>query len=185
MTTIRTLNGEETLAALSELCDILSDCVNGGASVGFMLPFSSADAVAYWQKVARSIDNGDIVHMVAELDGKTVGTVQVGLADKPNQPHRGDLMKLLVHRSARGLGLSRRLMDHAETEAAGRGRTLLVLDTATGSEAEAIYPRFGWERVGVIPDYALFPDGRYCHTTIFYKRIGTLAARQPLQGTSG
>ena len=85
---------------------------------------------------------------------------------------RGDLMKLLVHPSARGLGLARKLMQKVEEEAAKRGRTLLVLDTATGSEAEAIYPRLGWERVGVIPDYALFPDGRFCGTTLFYKRIG-------------
>ena len=172
MTLIRILNGQETLAALLELCEVLSDCVNGGASVGFMLPFSPDDAQAYWHSVADAVDKGEIIHVAAQVDGKIVGTVQVGLASKPNQPHRGDLMKLLVHRSARGLGLSRKLMDHVEAEAARRGRTLLVLDTATGSEAEAIYPRFGWQRVGVIPDYALFPDGRYCDTTLFFKRIG-------------
>ena len=172
MTLIRMLNGEETLAALPDLCDILSDCVNGGASVGFMLPFTPDDAISYWQSVAKAVDQGDTIHVVAEVDGKTVGTVQIGLATKPNQPHRGDLMKLLVHRSARGLGLSRKLMTHVEAETAKRGRTLLVLDTATGSEAEAIYPRFGWKRVGFIPDYALFPDGAYCGTTLFYKRIG-------------
>ncbi|SCX21455.1 GNAT family N-acetyltransferase [Agrobacterium rosae] len=172
MTVIRMLNGEETLAALPDLCEILSDCVNGGASVGFMLPFTSADATDLWQDVAKSVDKGNTIHVVAEVDGKVVGTVQVGLSSKPNQPHRGDLMKLLVHRSARGLGLSRKLMDRVEAEAARLGRTLLVLDTATGSEAEAIYPRFGWERVGVIPDYAMHPDGRYCNTTWFYKRIG-------------
>ncbi|XUY26935.1 GNAT family N-acetyltransferase [Agrobacterium sp. rho-8.1] len=171
MTNIRTLTGGETLAALPDLCDIVADCVNGGASVGFMLPFAPADAMAYWQGVAEAVDHGDTIHGVAQIDGKTVGTVQIGLASKPNQPHRGDLMKLLVHRSARGLGLSRRLMAHVEAEAANRGRTLLVLDTATGSDAEAIYPRFGWERVGVIPDYALFPDGSSCATTLFYKRI--------------
>ncbi|MGV1871080.1 N-acetyltransferase family protein [Agrobacterium rosae] len=172
MTVIRMLNGEETLSALPDLCEILSDCVNGGASVGFMLPFTPADATDFWQDVAKSVDKGNTIHVVAEVDGKIVGTVQVGLSSKPNQPHRGDLMKLLVHRSARGLGLSRKLMDRVEAEAARLGRTLLVLDTATGSEAEAIYPRFGWERVGVIPDYAMHPDGRYCNTTWFYKRIG-------------
>lgn len=172
MTLIRTLNGQETLAALPELCEILADCVQGGASVGFMLPFSPEDARIYWQGVAAAVDTGEIIHVTAQVDGKTAGTVQVGLASKPNQPHRGDLMKLLVHRSARGLGLSRMLMDHVEAEAARRGRTLLVLDTATGSDAEAIYPRFGWQRVGVIPDYALFPDGQPCGTTLFFKRIG-------------
>jgi GNAT superfamily N-acetyltransferase len=172
MTLIRTLTKQETLAALPELCEVLSDCVNGGASVGFMLPYSPNDAEAYWRGVAEAVDRGEIIQVTAQVDGKIVGTVQVGLASKPNQPHRGDLMKLLVHRSARGLGLSRKLMDHVEAEAARRGRTLLVLDTATSSEAEAIYPRFGWQRVGVIPDYALFPDGRYCGTTLFFKRIG-------------
>ena len=172
MTLIRTLTKQETLAVLPELCEILSDCVNGGASVGFMLPFSPHDAEAYWRGVADAVDRGEIILVAAQVDGNIVGTVQVGLASKPNQPHRGDLMKLLVHRSARGLGLSRKLMDHVEAEAARRGRTLLVLDTATGSDAEAIYIRFGWQRVGVIPDYALFPDGRYCGTTLFFKRIG-------------
>lgn len=172
MTTIRLLNREETLTALPDLCEVLSDCVNGGASVGFMLPFTPADAREFWEGVATSIGEGHSLHAVAEIDGRIVGTVQIGLATKPNQPHRGDLMKLLVHRTARGRGLSRKLMVAVEEEAARMGRTLLVLDTATGSEAEAIYPRFGWERVGVIPDYALFPDGRYCGTTLFYKRIG-------------
>lgn len=172
MITIRLLSREQTLDALPQLCEVMSDCVNGGASVGFMLPFTPADAGPFWQGVADAIGEGHIIHVAAEVDGRIVGTVQVGLATKPNQPHRGDLMKLLVHRSARGLGLSRKLMERAEMEAAARGRTLLVLDTATGSEAEAIYPRFGWERVGVIPDYALFPDGRYCGTTLFYKKIG-------------
>ncbi|MDS7595907.1 GNAT family N-acetyltransferase [Agrobacterium tumefaciens] len=172
MTSIRVLNRQETIDALPDLCEVLSDCVNGGASVGFMLPFTPADAEPFWRSVADTVGEGGTIHAVAEVEGKVVGTVQIGLASKPNQPHRGDLMKLLVHRSARGLGLSRLLMTAVEEEAARRGRTLLVLDTATGSDAEAIYPRFGWERVGVIPDYALFPDGSYCGTTLFYKRIG-------------
>ncbi|TZG38088.1 GNAT family N-acetyltransferase [Agrobacterium sp. B1(2019)] len=172
MTTIRVLNGQETIDVLPELCEVLAACVNGGASVGFMLPFSPQDAESFWRDVAAAVETGGTIHVVAEVDGMVVGTVQVGLASKPNQPHRGDLMKLLVHPSARGLGLARGLMQKVEEEAAKRGRTLLVLDTATGSDAEAIYPRLGWERVGVIPDYALFPDGRYCGTTLFYKRIG-------------
>lgn len=171
MATIRILDAADTLNALPDLCEVLSDCVNDGASVGFMLPFTPQDGADFWRNVANGVDTGDIIHVVAEVDGVVVGTVQIGLASKPNQPHRGDLMKLLIHRSQRGQGLSRLLMDAVEAEAAKRGRTLLVLDTATGSDAEAIYPRFGWQRVGVIPDYALFPDGRYCSTTIFYKRI--------------
>src|SRR3546814_63454 len=156
---------------MPDLCEILSDCINGGASLGFMLPFRPQDGEAYWRDIVRGIGEGSIILAVAEMNGRVVGTVQVGLASKPNQPHRGDLMKLLVHRSARGRGLSRRLMAAVEAEAARRGRTLLVLDTATGSDAEAIYPRLGWERVGVIPDYAMWPQGGFCGTTLSYKRI--------------
>ncbi len=171
-TTIRIADAQAARAAIPDLCEILSDCINGGASLGFMLPFEPKDAAGYWQDIAAQVAAGGIILCLAEREGQVVGTVQVGLASKPNQPHRGDLMKLLVHRSARGLGLSRRLMEEVEAEAVRRGRSLLVLDTATGSEAEAIYPRFGWERVGVIPDYALWPQGGFCATTLFYKRIG-------------
>jgi ribosomal protein S18 acetylase RimI-like enzyme len=175
MTTLRILTGEETLAALSDLCDVLADCVSGGASVGFMQPYGKADAAPYWQAVAKSVAEGATLLLVAETAGRIVGTVQVGIAQMPNQPHRGDLKKLLVHRSARGRGLARLLMDAAEREAAKRGKALLVLDTATGSDAEAIYPRLGWQRVGIIPDYAMWPEGGLCATTVFYKRIGAAA----------
>ena len=171
MTTIRIVDAEEARAVLPDLSEILSDCINGGASVGFMLPFEPSDATGYWQEIADAVEKGSIILAVAEVEGRVVGTVQVGLASKPNQPHRGDLMKLRVHRSPRGLGGSRTLLDVVAAAAARRGRTLLVLDTATGSEAESIYPRFGWERVGVIPDYAMWPQGGFCGTTLFYKRV--------------
>lgn len=169
--TIRRLGAAEARAALPDLCEVLTDCVNGGASVGFMQPYNNADAEPYWRGVADAVASGATLLLVAEIKGRIVGTVQVGSAQMPNQPHRGDLKKLLVHRAARGKGLARVLMDAAEREAAARGMTLLVLDTATGSDAEAIYPRLGWERVGVIPDYALWPDGGLCATTFFYKRV--------------
>lgn len=172
MTTIRIVDAEAAEHALDDLCEVLSDCINGGASLGFMLPFQPQDGRDYWRGVVDAVRLGQTILAVGEVEGRVVATVQVGLASKPNQPHRGDLMKLLVHRDARGLGLSRKLMDLVEQEAARRGRSLLVLDTATGSDAEAIYPRFGWQRVGVIPDYALWPQGGYCGTTLFYKRIG-------------
>ena len=172
MTTIRILTGAEAHAAVPALSEILVDCVDGGASVGFMLPYGMNDAASYWQGVADLVATGTTLLLVAEIDGKILGTVQVGFAQMPNQPHRGDLKKLLVHRAARGKRLSRLLMDAAERQAAAHGKTLLVLDTATGSPAEAIYPKLGWIRTGVIPDYALWPDGGYCDTTIFYKRIG-------------
>lgn len=171
MPSIRLLSAAEAHAAIPHLCEILADCVNGGASVGFMQPYTSADAEPYWRGVAEAVADDVALLFVAEMDGKIVGTVQVGAAQMPNQPHRGDLKKLLVHRSARGRGLARLLMEMAEQEAARRGKTILVLDTATGSDAEAIYPHLGWERVGVIPDYALWPEGGLCATTLFYKRI--------------
>lgn len=169
MTTIRVLNGQETIDALPELCDVLAACVNGGASVGFMLPFSPQDAEPFWQAVAEAVGEGGTIHVVAEVDGKVVGTVQVGLASKPNQPHRGDLMKLLVHPSARGLGLARKLMQEVEEEAAKRGRTLLVLDTATGSHAETIYPVSAGSGSALFPTTHCFPTGasaaRPCFTS--------------------
>lgn len=168
---IRLLDEAQTRDAIPALAEVLSDCVEGGASVGFMQPYPPEAALAYWRGVAEAVVGGETLLMVAEVAGRILGTVQVGVAQMPNQPHRGDLKKLLVHRDARGKGLARRLMDAVEREAATRGKTLLVLDTATGSDAEAIYPRLGWERVGVIPDYAMWPEGGLCATTFFYKRI--------------
>ncbi|MCF1483059.1 MULTISPECIES: GNAT family N-acetyltransferase [Rhizobium/Agrobacterium group] len=174
MTAIRLLNASDAREAIPDLCEILSDCVNGGASVGFMLPFDLETARPFWEGVANAVEAGDSLLLVAEHQGTVVGTVQIGLKQPPNQPHRADLKKLLVHRSARGLGLARQLMEASQHQAARAGKTLIVLDTATGEPAEAIYEKLGWTRAGVVPDYALFPDGRFCDTTIFYKRVGSL-----------
>ncbi|WP_275787300.1 GNAT family N-acetyltransferase [Pararhizobium gei] len=169
--TVRTLTASETATAIPALADILSDCVEGGASVGFLLPYTAADALPYWRGVAAAVAETSSVLITADVDGTVLGTVQLGIGTMPNQPHRADLKKLLVHRKARGLGLSRLLMDAAEDEAIRHGRHILVLDTATGSPAEAIYERFGWQRVGVIPQYAMMPDGSYCGSTFFYKSL--------------
>lgn len=168
---IRTLSPSETAAALPALAQVLSDCVEGGASVGFMSPYLPANAMPYWEGVAKAVADGNTVLIVAQQDGEIVGTVQLGIGMMPNQPHRADLKKLLVHRKARGLGLSRALMDAADVEATKHGRHILVLDTATGSPAEFIYEKLGWQRVGVIPQYALMPDGSYCGSTFFYKAL--------------
>ena len=169
--TIRTLTSPDTTAALPALADILCDCVEGGASVGFMSPYTPQDAMPYWQGVAQAVAEGSTVLIVAEKEDEILATVQLGIGMMPNQPHRADLKKLLVHRKARGLGLSRLLMEAAEDEAGKHGRHVLVLDTATGSPAETIYEKFGWQRVGVIPQYALMPDGSYCGSTFFYKSL--------------
>ncbi len=158
-------------ADLDQLASVLADCVEGGASVSFMSPFSQADGLAFFRKVAGSVASGDTVLLVARLDGNIVGTVQLGLDTPPNQPHRADIKKLLVHRSARGHGVGAALMAQVEEEARRRGRWLLVLDTVPGEIGYRLYSRAGWNQTGVIPDYAMFPDGRLCDTAVFWKRL--------------
>jgi len=121
--------------------------------------------------VIASIARGETVLVAARLDGRIVGTAQLGLDMPPNQPHRGDIKKLLVHRGARNHGIGAALMARAEAEAKARGRTLLVLDTALDGDAERLYTRAGWTRVGVIPSYAMFPDGSPCDTVYFWKQL--------------
>jgi ribosomal protein S18 acetylase RimI-like enzyme len=136
-----------------------------------MAPFSHEQARAAFEGFAAEAGQGRRLILAAFLGDELVGTVQLILATPPNQPHRGDIAKLLVRRSARRRGIAERLMAHAEQEARGEGKTLLVLDTVTGDAAERLYQRLGWTRVGVIPNYALYPDGRPCETTVFYKTL--------------
>jgi GNAT superfamily N-acetyltransferase len=158
-------------AQLHGLVDVLLDCVEGGASVGFMAPLSRERALAFWRGVAEGVARGERVLLVAEdAAGAIVGTVQVVLAQPDNQPHRADIAKMLVHRRARRQGLGAALMQAAERLAAQVGRSLLVLDTASG-DAERVYERLGWQRCGVIPGYALWPRGGLCSTTIFFKPL--------------
>lgn len=157
-------------AAIVELAEVLADCVNGGASVNFMLPYETADAVLFFHKVVAAMQRGEIVLLAAKLGGRIVGTVQLGLDTPPNQPHRGEVKKLLVHRAARNRGVGAALMQRIEDIAKQRGRTLLVLDTASDS-AERLYERGGWQRLGTIPDYAMWPQGGFCDTIIFWKKI--------------
>ena len=171
---IRLLDAAAATAALPDLIAILVDCVNTGASVGFMNPFGPADAEPWWRGVIEEVAAGRTVLFAALAGEGVVGTAQLIPATKPNQPHRADVAKLLVRSSARGRGIGAALMHAVEAEARRRNLRLLVLDTATGSDAERLYPRMGWERTGVIPDYALWPDGGLCDTTVFYKRLQAL-----------
>jgi GNAT superfamily N-acetyltransferase len=158
--------GEREIEGLS---DVLIDCVEGGASVSFMLPMSRAKADAFWRSTAASVARGERVVLAADdAAGTIVGTAQVILAQPENQPHRGDLAKMLVHRRARRRGVGAALLAAAERTALSAGKTLLVLDTAS-DDAERLYAREGWQRCGQIPHYALWPDGRPCATTFFYK----------------
>jgi len=155
---------------IQELSDVLIDCVQAGASVGFMLPMSNAKAEAFWQSTSASVARGERLVLAAEEPaGTIVGTVQVILDQPENQPHRGDIAKMLVHRRARRRGVGAALLAAAEHSALSAGKTLLVLDTVTGSDAERMYARHGWQRCGQIPNYALWPNGTPCATTIFYK----------------
>jgi GNAT superfamily N-acetyltransferase len=158
-------------AQIEALADLLIDCVDGGASASFMHPLEPAKAQAFWRRVAAGVAAGERALLVAEDDTGIVGTVQLVMAQPENQPHRADLVKMLVHRRARRQGLGAALMRAAEQLARDCGKTLLVLDTVPGSEAERLYARMGWVRVGTIPDYALLPRGGLFGTTLFYKAL--------------
>ncbi len=171
MIEIRRLTAAEGRQYVSALADVLLDCVAGGASVSFMASLSKAEAEAFFEKVADGVERGERILLAAFLDSDLLGTVQIITATPPNQPHRADVAKLLVHRSARGQGIAKRLMEEVEEASRSAGKTLLVLDTVTGGDAERLYSRMGWTKSGIIPNYALFPDGRFCDTTVFWKDL--------------
>jgi GNAT superfamily N-acetyltransferase len=168
--TIRRLH-EVSDAQMEALAGILIDCVEGGASVGFMLPLSRERALAFWRRVAQDVASGARALLIAEDAQGIVGTVQLILDLPDNQPHRADLAKMQVHRRGRRQGLAEALMRAAEAMARECGRTLLVLDAVTGGDAERLYARLGWQRVGSIPKYALMPGGGHCATTYFYRDL--------------
>ena len=173
---IRTLEviGVSEIRGLSE---VLLDCVRGGASVSFMLPMTLAKAEAFWRSGAMSVARGERIVLAAEqADGTIIGTVSIIIAQPENQPHRGDVAKMLVHRRFRRRGIGAALLAAAERCALGAGKTLLVLDTAS-NDAERLYAGHGWERCGRIPGYALLPDGKPCATTIFFKALSPAGAR--------
>lgn len=170
--TIRRLHAADA-AVVESLTDVLLDCVEGGASVSFLQPLTRDRARAFWQHVAAGVAAGDRALLVAADENGICGTVQLVLALPENQPHRADVAKMLVHRRARCRGLGEALMRAAEDTARACGRTLLVLDTVTGSAAERLYQRLGWVRVGEIPRYALLPAGGFCSTTVFYRDLGS------------
>lgn len=168
--TIRRLDTVDD-AQVQALADLLVDCVANGASVGFMHPLEKATAIAFWRRVADGVASGERALLIAEDETGVVGTVHLILALPENQPHRADLTKMLVHPRARRRGLGAALMEAAEELARDCGRTLLVLDTVTGSDAERLYARLGWVRVGEIPEFALLSHGGLWGTTVFYKKL--------------
>ena len=157
-------------AQIDGLADVLIDCVEGGASVSFMHPLARERAVAFWRRVGQGVAAGERALLIAEDARGVCGTVQLVLEQPENQPHRAELSKMLVHRRARRQGLGAALMRAAEDAARECGKTLLVLDTAS-ADAERLYERQGWVRVGVIPDFALLPHGGLCGTTVYYRNL--------------
>lgn len=168
---IRQLCSAEARQHLYGLGGVLLDCVKGGASVGFMESLTLDEAESFFDRVAQGVERGDRILLAAFCGSELVGTVQLLTRMPPNQAHRANIAKLLVLNSARGRGVGRQLMMRAEEVSRLRGKTLLVLDTASGGPAESLYASLGWTRVGVIPKYALYPGGTWCDTVIFWKQL--------------
>ncbi|MEU9157849.1 GNAT family N-acetyltransferase [Streptomyces sp. NPDC048417] len=178
MTALR-LGADQLHQRMGELADLLADTVNGGASIGFLAPFERERAVAWWRGRLDAVAAGRLAVWAALDDGdRVVGTVSLAFPypDKPNSRHRAELVKLMVHREARGQGIGRRLLTVAEEAATAAGITLLHLDTETDSPAEHLYRSAGWTRAGVIPDYAADPGGVLRPTTLYYKHVGALTS---------
>ncbi len=171
MIDIRILDGEEARQRIPELALILKDCVNKGASVSFMNPFSLAEAVGFFTEIAEAVSRSEVVLFAAIEDGRAIATVQLQPVWKPNQPHRADVAKMLVHSAHRNQGLAQKLLDTVDAEAKRRGMTLLTLDTMSDSAAERLYLRAGYIKAGIIPNFALWPDGGLGDTSFFYKEI--------------
>jgi GNAT superfamily N-acetyltransferase len=169
--TIRRLDAAETSAHKHDLADILLDCVAGGASVSFMANMTRSEALDFWARVQNGVSTGEHILLVAEAEGELLGTVQVVASGIPNQPHRSDLSKMLVHRKGRGKGLGAALLKAAEAHSRAAGWWLMVLDTVTESAGERLYARGGWTPIGIIPNFALWPNGTLCATKYFYKDL--------------
>jgi len=171
-TVIRRIDGAEAVALCEALADVLLDCVDGGAAVSFLAPLPRSRALAFWRGVAEGVARGERALLVAmDEAGALLGTVQLVLNLPDNQPHRADVAKMLVRGSARRRGVARRLLEALDETARAERRSVLVLDTVTGGDAERLYARAGWQRVGSIPNYALMPTGGYCATTFFHKQL--------------
>jgi GNAT superfamily N-acetyltransferase len=168
---ILTLDAANAKARLAELTAILLDCVRGGASVSFMADMTKREADAFWRRVIKGVAEGARELIAAEQGGRLVGTAQAVASGIPNQPHRADLSKMLVARAARGAGIGAALLAAAERQALARDWWLMVLDTVVDSDGDRLYRRAGWKPVGIVPDYALWPDGRYCATRYFFKDL--------------
>ncbi len=168
MIDIRQLDAADRELCVAGLAEVLLDCVRGGASVSFMAGITLPEAKSFFDGIFGEVERGSRILLAALAGDAIVGTIQVLLSMPPNQPHRADIAKLLVRRSARGQGVGQLLMERAEQASRALGKRLLVLDTASEA-AERLYERMGWTRVGLIPKYAYLPDGEFCSTAIYWK----------------
>ncbi len=168
---IETLTVPASDADVADLRVLLRDAVEGGASVGFMLPLSDAEIARFWAEIFPAVANGERVLLVARDAGRIAGSVQLELAQRPNSRHRCELQKLLVLRSHRGRGVGTALLSAAETSVRSQGRSLIVLDTGASGNALSLYARGRYTRAGVIPHYARDPDGPLIDTVIYYKHL--------------
>ena len=172
---MKELNAAEARSHIPILSEILVDCVDGGASVSFMHPLPLERATIFWETVVAAVERGERALLVAVDDSATggaiLGTAQLVLSLPENQPHRADVAKVLVRRSARNRGVGMHLMAMIDTVAIKYKRSVLVLDTVAGGDGERLYQRAGWTRVGEIPKFALAPSGDYCATTYYYKHL--------------
>lgn len=168
---IETLDAERMEWLLPQYVALLSELVLDEFSLGFLPPFPPEEAEAYWRSIIEGMRQGSYIVLAATRDGKLLGSVQLELMWKPNQPHRVELQKLLVFAAERRQGLGRRLVQAAEETTRAIGRSLIVLDTQTESTAYYLYQKLGYNIVGAVPNFALLPDGSYCPTTYFYKQL--------------
>jgi GNAT superfamily N-acetyltransferase len=170
---VEALDAPAYRAAVDGLAALLVDAVDSGAGVNFMAGVTVDQTREWWEARIEGVESGMVVPIVARDGERIVGSTVLLYAWNPNSPHRGEISKVLVHSSARRQGLGRRLMEAAEARARADGRWLLVLDTVTGSDADVFYRSLGWREVGIIPDFALQPDGALTPTTVFYKDVRT------------
>jgi acetyltransferase len=168
---IERLTSDTATEVLPELAALLQDAVNSGASIGFLLPITDEDATNYWQEVVQALRGPNRILLIAQIEGKFVGTVQLDLASRANGSHRGEVAKLMVHTSYRNRGVGQALMNAIEREALLAGRTTLILDTREDDPSERLYTKLGYIRSGTIPEFARSTDGSLHSTVFMYKLL--------------
>ncbi len=171
-TAIRALDPWAYADAIDDLADLIVDAVAGGAGVNFLDGVRHEDAAAWWRGRSAGIADGSMTLFVAtDPTGQIIGSTLLIRSTNPNSPHRAEIGKVIVRRDVRRQGLGRRLMEAAEAQARAEGRWLLILDTATGSDAERMYRSLGWHELGIMPNHALTVDGELSETTYFWKDL--------------